>query len=261
MLSSRLLEAIFRTAETLPQTSLENMASVLETDTLLSPSLRARVLNSVALSQERVLLSALLREWEQEASTAMAITIAAALRSAAYTQAALKKEEQIDLVWTGPTVGTVWRRTDQALLQVIQSAQYELLLVTFAAYRMPLLLEALRQAIQRGVEIRFVAEAEDTGKVQQDPAKAFTDIAARMRFFIWPREKRIEDGSGKFGSLHAKCALADENLLLVSSANLTDHAMLLNMEIGLLVSGGPLPRQVKHHFLQLISHGVLQELL
>lgn len=259
MLSSRLLEAIFRTAETLPQASLENVASVLETEATLSPTLRGRVLSSVALSQERVLLSALLREWEDEKSTPTAITIAAALRSAAYTQAALKKEEQIDLVWTGPTVGTVWRRTDQALLQVIQSAQHELLLVTFAAYRMPLLLEALRQAIHRGVEIRFVAEAEDTGKVQLDPAKAFADLSTRMRFFIWPREKRIEDGFGKFGSLHAKCALADENLLLVSSANLTDHAMLLNMEIGLLVSGGPLPCQVKHHFARLIVQDVLRE--
>ncbi|MCW3053847.1 MAG: phospholipase D/transphosphatidylase, partial [Chthonomonadales bacterium] len=255
MLSSQLLEAVFQVAETLPQNSLENVATVLETETILSPALRGRVLSIVALSQERALIATLLTVWKQEKASPSPVSVASALRSAAYTQRALRQEEQIDLVWTGPTIGMVWRRTDQALFEVIQAAQKELLLVTFAAYKVPLLIDALRHAIERGVTIRFVAESaeESGGKVQVAPAKAFADIEQYIRFFIWPPEKRSANSYGKTGSLHAKCALADETLLLISSANLTDHAMLLNMEIGLLVNGGPMPRQVKHHFAQLVA--------
>lgn len=263
MLSSLLLEAIFRVAETLPPISLDNVVKELETASALSTSLQSRILNAVALSQERALLAALLAAWKGEEVPSMPVAVAAALRSAGYTYATLKRQEQIDLVWTGPVVGMAWRRTDQALLQVIQAAQQELLLVTFAAYKTPLLLDALRRALDRGVKVSFVAESSEAsgGKVSVDPAKAFADLAHRMRFYIWPRDKRIEDASGKIGSLHAKCALADEHLLLVSSANLTDHAMLLNMEIGLLVSGGLMPSQVKHHFTQLMSQKVLHELV
>lgn len=260
MLSSRLLDAVFRVVEMLPQNSTNNVAMVLESAVALSDSLRGRALSAVALPQERSVLTPLLTAWEGDAPPPVAV--AAALRSAAYTHATIKREQQIELVWTGPTVGMVWRRTDQALLQVIQAAQRELLLVTFAAYKMPLLLGALRQAIGRGVKVCFVAESAEAsgGKVSVDPANALADLADQMRFFIWPREKRIEDASGKYGSLHAKCALADEKLLLVSSANLTNHAMLLNMEIGLLVHGGLMPRQVKHHFDQLVSQNLLCEL-
>jgi phosphatidylserine/phosphatidylglycerophosphate/cardiolipin synthase-like enzyme len=71
------------------------------------------------------------------------------------------------------------------------------------------------------------------------------------------REKRETDALGNFGSLHAKCALADEEVLLVSSANLTDHALALNMEMGLLVQGGELVSQVRRHFMQMIAQGIL----
>ena len=81
---------------------------------------------------------------------------------------------------------------------------------------------------------------------------ALADVANRLEVYIWPKEKRLTDATGRFGSLHAKCALADDKLLLVSSANLTDHALLLNMEMGLLVDGGPLPSQAYQHFRLLI---------
>jgi len=42
------------------------------------------------------------------------------------------------------------------------------------------------------------------------------------------------------------------------SANFTEHAMELNMELGLLLHGGGLPAQVASHFDGLIAAGVLQ---
>ena len=61
----------------------------------------------------------------------------------------------------------------------------------------------------------------------------------------------------RHGSLHAKCAVADAATLLISSANLTAYALSLNMELGLLVRGGPQPQEVAAHFTGLIQRGVL----
>ena len=59
--------------------------------------------------------------------------------------------------------------------------------------------------------------------------------------YVWPMDKRPIDGNGHHGSLHAKCAVADDAVLFVSSANLTAYALTLNMELGLLVQGGFAP--------------------
>jgi phosphatidylserine/phosphatidylglycerophosphate/cardiolipin synthase-like enzyme len=58
--------------------------------------------------------------------------------------------------------------------------------------------------------------------------------------------------------LHAKCALADGDRLLVSSANFTTSALSLNMELGVLVEGGDMPREVEEHFETLMRDGVLR---
>jgi phosphatidylserine/phosphatidylglycerophosphate/cardiolipin synthase-like enzyme len=46
--------------------------------------------------------------------------------------------------------------------------------------------------------------------------------------------------------------------MLISSANLTEYAMTLNMEMGLLVRGGPLPGQVQSHLTRLVEKGVFE---
>jgi len=74
----------------------------------------------------------------------------------------------------------------------------------------------------------------------------------------WPLEARERDGRGHHGVLHAKCAVADRETLHVSSANFTEHAMELNMELGLLIHGGDFPEQVARHFAGLITAGVLR---
>jgi cardiolipin synthase len=51
--------------------------------------------------------------------------------------------------------------------------------------------------------------------------------------------------------------VADEAALLVSSANLTEYALNLNMELGLLVRGGDLPALVVGHLRRLVEERVL----
>lgn len=56
--------------------------------------------------------------------------------------------------------------------------------------------------------------------------------------YVWPLGKRTGDHEGRLGSLRVKCTLVDRQQLYPTSANLTDFAVSLNMELGLPVSGG-----------------------
>jgi phosphatidylserine/phosphatidylglycerophosphate/cardiolipin synthase-like enzyme len=256
LLSSLLLEAIYQAVEALPEPTVVNVVATIEE----SDGHRSHILARVATPTERAVVSTLLDIWERDGKQPIAVALAAALRSAAFTKVAAERQTSTELVWTGPTApGVSFRRTDQALQQVIEAAERELLLVTFAAYKVPHILEALKRALQRGVTVRFVAESaeESDGKVSFSAVHALADLVNRLEVYIWPKDKRATDSNGRFGSLHAKCALADDKFLLVSSANLTDHALLLNMEMGLLISGGPLPKQVNQHFRQLRDQGTI----
>ena len=80
------------------------------------------------------------------------------------------------------------------------------------------------------------------------------------RIFIWPLTKREIDPNGNHGTLHAKVAIGNSTHLYISSANLTDYAINLNMEMGVLISGSDLPANAQSHFDELIMDGILNEL-
>jgi len=56
--------------------------------------------------------------------------------------------------------------------------------------------------------------------------------------------------------LHAKAAVADSTSLFISSANLTENAMSLNIELGIMITGGDLPHKVEKLFSDLLERGV-----
>jgi phosphatidylserine/phosphatidylglycerophosphate/cardiolipin synthase-like enzyme len=51
--------------------------------------------------------------------------------------------------------------------------------------------------------------------------------------------------------------VADGHWLFLSSANLTEYAFTINMELGVLVTSGKLPGQVEEHFDRLVANGTL----
>ena len=57
--------------------------------------------------------------------------------------------------------------------------------------------------------------------------------------------------------MHVKAAVADDHTALVGSANLTGQALNENMELGLLVEGGEIPRRLDAHFRSLIASEIL----
>ena len=51
--------------------------------------------------------------------------------------------------------------------------------------------------------------------------------------------------------------MADQATAFISSANLTEYALSLNMELGMLVKGGSLPRELAAHLRGLIQGRIL----
>jgi phosphatidylserine/phosphatidylglycerophosphate/cardiolipin synthase-like enzyme len=116
-------------------------------------------------------------------------------------------------------------------------------------------------AADRGVEVAIVLEsaAESEGNVSYEMATALgSKVAERAALYTWPAERRPRNPRGSLASLHVKCAVADRSALLISSANLTESALERNMELGLLVRGGPAPATVHRHFENLIDQGELR---
>jgi phosphatidylserine/phosphatidylglycerophosphate/cardiolipin synthase-like enzyme len=164
-------------------------------------------------------------------------------------------------LWTGPApYGNTLRRADQVLLDLIRTAERTLYVVTFAAYKVPLLRAAMLEAARRGVEVTLIFESPESsaGKTAFGGLEALgEEMRDLAKVYVWPLEKRPKDAAGHHGSLHAKCAVADRASLLVSSANLTEFALNINMELGLLVRGGNLPGRVVDHIHHLMQNGVL----
>lgn len=203
----------------------------------------------------------LLDAWFNGAEGRTGLTFGWALRSANATALDLRRRENASLVWSGPSPALgVLRQTREALLQVIEAARNELWVVSFVGYGLPELEQALRTAADRQVRIRFVIEESEASEGRMNSSK-LQNLGAKLsevlEVFIWPADKREANARGHKGSLHAKCAVADAEHLFVSSANLTEHAMHLNMEMGLLVNGGAAPRHAAEHLQWLVDNEVL----
>ena len=196
--------------------------------------------------------------WGRERPDMSGAAIAFALRSSAIATFRERDVQRVDLVWTGPT--TSWvpvRQTSAVLLEVIGAARRRLTILSFAAYRVDSVLVALQAAADRGVEVRLVleTEADSAGGLTLDARHTFDALGNQVQFWVWPGEQRVTS-TGAHGVLHAKAAVADEDLALVSSANLTGRGLDGNVEMGLLIRGGAVVIQLTRHLQALMSAGV-----
>lgn len=182
--------------------------------------------------------------------------LAAALRGASATAQHLSAIGTTELVWTGPTTGIVpVRRTEQVICEVIESAFVELFIVSFVAYRAEMVVRSLQAAQERGVRISILLETsqEHGGALDFDSVRLLRRELPKAEFYSWKQTKAEIKGS-----VHAKCAVADDKMAFVSSANLTGSAMERNMEVGVLVKGGKLPVQLGQHLKELIRSGKIR---
>jgi phosphatidylserine/phosphatidylglycerophosphate/cardiolipin synthase-like enzyme len=168
-------------------------------------------------------------------------------------------EQSVQLVWTGPTTPFVSaRRTEQALLEVINSAQRALFITSFVAYDVSSIVNALNAAGERGVNISMLLELSQDhgGNITFDALGKMRELVPLAQLYAW----RNKESTFANGSVHAKVAVADESICFITSANLTGYAMEKNMEAGLLLTGGHIPESLMNHLNSLIDTNVIKEI-
>lgn len=178
--------------------------------------------------------------------------LALMLIAASHVYTKVASEQSTELVWTGPTTPFVSaRRTEQALLQVINSAEQSLFITSFVAYDVSTIVKALNAANDRGVAISMLLELSQDhgGSITFDAIGKMRTLVPAANLYAW-RDKVDPYADGR---VHAKVAVADGRICFITSANLTGHAMEKNMEAGVLISGGSIPNLLFEH-LRALTH-------
>lgn len=178
--------------------------------------------------------------------------LASMLIAASHVYAKAASEQSTELVWTGPMTPFVSaRRTEQALLQVINSAEQSLFITSFVAYDVSTIVKALNAADQRGVIITMLLESSQDhgGSINIDVIGKMRGLVPGAQLYAW----RDKTGDFANGRVHAKVALADKITCFITSANLTGYAMEKNMEAGVLISGGRIPKLLDDHLRSLVD--------
>lgn len=178
--------------------------------------------------------------------------LASMLLAAGHVFTKATNQQSTELVWTGPTTPFVSaRRTEQALLQVINAAEQTLFITSFVAYDVSTIVKALNAASDRGVVISMLLELSQDhgGSITFDAIGKMRSLVPAARLYAW-RDKADPFSDGR---VHAKVAVADGKMCFITSANLTGHAMEQNMEAGVLLTGGRIPKLLLDHLQALVD--------
>lgn len=200
-------------------------------------------------------LGDLISAWKEVPVTPAELRAMLIAGSAAYHRA--KGEQEIELVWTGPSSRLIaTRKTEQALLEVIDAAKVKIFITSFVAYNVTAIMSALQRATDRGVKISMLLESSERhgGGVSIDAIAQMRVAFPAAKIYFW----HDKDESFVGGKVHAKVAVCDGELCFISSANLTGHAMEKNMEAGVLIRGGALPRKLHDHLEALVTIKILK---
>src|ERR1035437_732306 len=145
METHRVAQLVATVAERLPKAILSQLVDRLATlDEHSSFSERMAVSYTASQGDAREMVADLIRCWNDEEPALPPRSLALALQSASEVDEHHRNREEVQLIWTGPDVSNLpFRRTEQALLELVESAKKSLLIVAFAAYKIPELVEAI----------------------------------------------------------------------------------------------------------------------
>ncbi|MBN1170617.1 MAG: DISARM system phospholipase D-like protein DrmC [Micromonosporaceae bacterium] len=211
--------------------------------------------------------------WNAAGEASLVQAVLAAQRSAGLTAAAAAaylrgaadgyqrgvQRQQVELVVSGPaSAAAPVRATAAVLVDLIAAANRELLLVTYSARPYPPVIAALQAALLRGVGVDIVVETlagAGSALSGTEPAAAFAGLSG-IRLWHWPADTRPSPGA----KMHAKLAVADRQILFVSSVNLTQSGVEHSLETGVVIHGGTGPDRAVDHFRRLFASQILRPL-
>lgn len=245
-------EIVLDVAQTLPRGQRDKLVAILGGGSGPNPLIKQQALTISAGPEFATMVGRLFRRWGKEPKVSAA-GLALAVEAAGHA-CDLDRDRSVRPVWSGPDAGQPVRLTASVMAEVIDAAKRRLLVVSFAAYKIPQVMAGLEAAAQRGVVVDIVLEtAEDSGgALSFDQLPAFARLV-EVRVWHWPGHMRPEAG----GSLHAKAIVADDEVALVTSANLTGHALSHNIELGLLARDRSAASGITSHVDGLMREGFL----
>jgi phosphatidylserine/phosphatidylglycerophosphate/cardiolipin synthase-like enzyme len=183
-----------------------------------------------------------------------------------------ERERLWSWVVSGPMQdGVPTRDTGVVYRSLVQEAQEEILLTSYALYRGRELLEPLHERILEvpGLRVRMIL---DISRPYRDTTASDVIIRRFASDFVtkhWPwtplpevlyDPRALDLDPVCKAVLHAKCVIVDRQVALVTSANLTHAAQEKNIEAGVLVRDPEKAGSLQDFFESLIKHGVLEML-
>lgn len=247
-----LLDAVAAVVSQLPPEKVRAIANrIRRADPDKAASVLADMLNTPAAN---VIVDRLVDAWRAQEVSPEELGLMLLAAGHVFTQA--MNRQSTELVWTGPTTPIVSaRRTEQALLQVINAAEHTLFMTSFVAYDVSTIVKALNAAADRRVTVSILLELsqEHGGSINFDVIGKMRTLVPEAHLYAW-REKAAAFSEGR---VHAKVAVADGKTCFITSANLTGYAMDLNMEAGVLITGGHIPGLLDEHLRALVVLNVI----
>ncbi len=252
----KLLDAVAAVVSLVSPEKVQAVASrIRRTDAVKAAGALSGVVSTPAAAE---VVDQLIDAWRS--TSVSADELASMLHAAGHVFIKATNQQSTELVWTGPTTPFVSaRRTEQALLQVINAAEETLFITSFVAYNVSTIVKALVAACDRGVVISMLLELSQDrgGSITFDAIGKMRTLVPAARLYAW-RDKADHFADGR---VHAKVAVADGRVCFVTSANLTGHAMEMNMEAGVLITGGFIPFQLNEHLNSLVTTNVVKRQL
>ena len=219
-------------------------------------NVQSALLGAVSSPAARKALTDLMQTWLDTETSPHELALMLLATSHAHHKIGM--EQQIELVWTGPTTSFITaRRTEQVLLQVINSAKETLFITSFVAYDISNVVRSINAAIERGVTVNMLLESSQShgGSIEIDVIGKMQSLIPKARYYAW----RDKDSEFYGGRVHAKVAVADGRVCFITSANLTGYAMNKNMEAGVLISGGQIPESLDRHLTYLFQTNIVNQ--
>jgi phosphatidylserine/phosphatidylglycerophosphate/cardiolipin synthase-like enzyme len=176
-----------------------------------------------------------------------------------------------DLLWSGPEVpGLHARDTRRVYEELLGSAEHSVWATTYVFFDGPKAFDVLARRMDARPNLRVtlllnIQRKRGDATTAEHLVRRYTDRfwktdwpgSARPAVYYDPRALELE-GAG--GVLHAKAVVADDEVVFVTSANLTEAAFDRNIEVGLLVRDRTLAATLSSHFRGLIDRGLLHPL-
>lgn len=184
-----------------------------------------------------------------------------------------QKQEQVDLVWTGPEMpGTESRDTAVVVRELFSSARYSVLISSFAIDQgtkgqqlfQPL---ADRMDANPQLSVRMFLNVKRQYNDKTPASTLLQQFSENFRKYVWAGQRlpevfhdprSLEFSKDANACLHAKTVVIDEERVFATSANFTEAAHQRNIEAGVLIANQVAAKAIRSQFEMLVAQKILQ---